>query len=284
MRSTGEDQSVRFPRILGIAFLVADSGCRPAEPPPSMYADLGTEDRPLLPTGSAWQDPAIAKGTAEWHPFRKPEPKGAAAPASAGAGAAAGSKIESDIRDVVQQFNDALAEGKAEPVVEFLVEDQVESGKQVLDVVPKFATKLQELVEASPGENESLKKLAATLTTTTLLKLDVASIRSKGASEAVAVLNDSTPVEARFVLLKGEADGDESAWYIDHPRIRELAQALPAIQQALSKLDGLLADIKSGQISGEALAQQAAAMDEMLQGLLPGGPPPAKGAGSGDDK
>jgi len=260
---------------LALVFGVAVGACRPANTPPTLFEDLGTEDRPLLPTGGAWQDPAIVEGSAEWVPFRKP---GAAAPAAAveEPSAAAGGAIDGELRGLLVEFNDLLAAGKTDEAAEYLIQEQVEPCKNVFDLLPKFTAKLTEFAEALPGDHENLKKLSQTLSPATVLKLDVKEIQSKGESEAIAGLTGAPDsVQVRFLLVKEE--GGDPVWYIDHPQIRVMSQALPAMEQALTRLDTLIAGIKSGEIAGDALAQQAAAIDQMLQGLMPAEPEPPAG-------
>lgn len=251
---------------LGLGVL---SACRPVDPPPTQYEDLGTEDRPLLPTGAPWHDPAIAKGSAEWHAFRKPDPHAAPTkPAESKDIERAGAGLEGELRDLLKEFNDALAADKLDDAVDFLIDEQIEPAKKVIGVLPQFAAKLGEFAAALPGDNQNLKKLPAALVPVVVLKLDVQSIQSKGESEAVGSMTGANPpVEVRFVLVK-EKDG-EAVWYIDHPQIRAMSAALPAMEQALTQLDAMIAGIKSGQIAGDALTQQAATLDQMLKALLP---------------
>jgi hypothetical protein len=238
---------------------------------------LGTEDRPLLPTGSAWHDPAVAKGSAEWHAFRKPDPNAAAPkpdaekkPNTASAG------LEDELEALVKSFNDALSAEKLEDAVDFLIDEQIEPARKAVEILPKFAAKLGEFAAALPGDNENLKKLPTALAPATVLRLAVESIQAKGETEAVAAMvGASPPVEVRFVLTKEE--GGDAVWYIDHPQIRAMAQALPAMEQALAQLDAMIAGIKSGQIAGDALAQQAAALDQMIKALTPAEKPAEEG-------
>lgn len=252
------------------------AACSPQEePPPTQYEDLGTEDRPLLPTGSTWNDPAIAKGTAEWKPYRKLDPAAAAPkPAEESADAKGGSALQGELLDLVKQFNESVASEKYEEAIDFLIEEQLDPGKKVIELLPKFAAKLGELVAALPGENENLKKLPAALALSNVLKLNVPSIEAKGEDEAVGPLDGATPpTDVRFVRVK---EGGEAVWYIDHPQIRSMIQAAPKLEKSLEQFDTLIAGIKSGQITGEALAQQAAALDQMVKALMHAENPDAK--------
>lgn len=254
------------------------TACRPSDAPPTLYQDLGSDDRPLLPTGGAVHDSAVVKGSAEWHPFRKP----GAAPATAAAQPVAkpgGSALDGELRGLLKEFNDALAGDKIGDAIDFLIEEQLDPAKKVVDLLPRFGAKLSELAAVLPGDNEQLKKLPAALAPATVLRLDAKEILPKGDSEALADLVGAPQgVQIRFVLIKEE--GGEAVWYIDHPQIRAMGQALPAMENALPQLDALIAGIKSGQIAGEALAQQSAALNQMLKGLMPGEPPPAAGEGN----
>ncbi len=273
------------PARCSLAIMVATvvSGCRPSEPAPTYYENLGTEDRPLLPTSAPWKDAAIAKGQADWRPFRKP---GAEVKASGGAAgetksAAGDPAIEAELRGLVNDFNAAVAEGKFDEAADFLIEEQIASAKQVVEVLPTYWRKIKEVLEVLPGDNENRKKAVAGASLSAVLKLDVASFTVSSPTEAVGQLA-ATPSgvgDVRFVQVKGK---EGEYWYIDHPVIRAMGPALPALQQSLPQLDAFIAGVKSGQIGGEALKQQAAAVNQMLAGMLPPSSPPA--AASGEKK
>ena len=244
---------------------------------PSYNEDLGTEESVLLPTTSAWYDAAVVKGSADWRPFRKPgaEPKsgetatGEAKPAGGNPG------IESELRTLVTDFNAAVTANKFDEAIDFLIEDQVASGKQVVEILPTLWDKFKELAEVLPGDNENLKKAVAGVSLSAILKLEVASITVSNPTEAAGKLASPSggAGDVRFVLVK-EKEGEY--WYIDHPQIRAMAAALPALQQYLPQLDALIAGVKSGQIAGDALLQQAKMMNQMIGAMLP--PDPQSGA------
>jgi hypothetical protein len=111
--------------------------------------------------------------------------------------------------------------------------------------------------------------------------LDVASLTVSSPTEAVGK-PASAPGGAgvvRFVLVNGK---DGEYWYIDHPQIRAMAPTLPSLQLSLPHLDAFIADVKSGKVGGEALAQPIATLNQMLAGMLPPSSPPA--AASGEKK
>ena len=264
-------------------------GCRPSEPVPMYYEDLGSEETVLLPTSSVWYDAAIAKGQADWRPFRKPgaEAKSGGTPAGEAKAAGGNQAIESELRGLVDDFNAAVAEGKFDEAADFLIEEQVAPAKQVVELIPALAGKMKEIAEVLPGDNENLKKAVSGVSLSGVLKLEVASITVSSPTEAVGKLASASggAGDVRFVLVK---DTEGEYWYIEHPQIRAMVAVLPVLQQSLPQLDAFIAGVKSGQIGGDALAQQAAAMNQMLGAMLPSGSQPGaeptKGEPEGDAK
>jgi hypothetical protein len=251
------------------------AACRPSEPAPTYNEDLGTEEMVLLPTSSPWYDAAIAKGQADWRPFRKPGAESKSGGTATGDAKPAGGNpgVESELRKLVSEFNGLVDEGKFDEAADFFIEEQVGPARQVVELIPALAGKMKEIAEVLPGDNENLKKAVAGVSLSAVLKLDVATITVSSPTEAVGklALAAGGAGDVRFVLVKDK----EEYWYIDHPQIRALGTALPALQQSLPQLDAFITGVKSGQIGGEALAQQAAALNQMLAGMLPTGSPPA---------
>src|SRR3990172_6271272 len=128
----------KSPSATSILALLVVVGCRPSEPVPTYNEDLGTEETVLLPTSSAWHDPAVAKGQADWRPFRKPGAESKSGGTATGEAKPAGGdeSIESELRGLVNDFNAAVAEGKFDEAIDFLIEDQIAPGKQVVEVMP----------------------------------------------------------------------------------------------------------------------------------------------------
>lgn len=260
-----------IPKYFSLGGLIAtlSLGCRPSEPTPTYYQDLGTEERPLLPTSATWHDASLAKGTADWHPFRKPDSDAKLDDASAtpAGSAEADPRLISEILEAVKEFNAAVASERFDELADFLIEVQASPVRQVIEILPQFAAKLTDLAAALPGDNENLKKVAAALTLDKVLKLEVGPVQMRGEDEAVAQLSGG-PAEVRFRLVK-EEEGE--FWYIDHPQIRALAPSLSAIQQSTQQLEAMTAGIKSGEISEETASQQASAMNQMLSSFMPPG-------------
>jgi hypothetical protein len=272
-------------------------GCRPSEPVPSYNEDLGTEASVLLPASSEWYDPAVAKGQADWRPFRKPGAESKSGGNATGEAKPAGrnESIESELRTLVSDFNAAIAANKFDEAIDFLIEEQIAPAKQAVEDLPTLWGKIKELAEVLPGDNENLKIAVADVSLPAVLKLEVASITVSNPTEAVGKLTAPAGVlgvtglavssDLRFVLVK-EKDGEY--WYIDHPQIRAMAAVLPKLQQSLPQLDAFIAGVKSGQIGGDALVQRATMINQMLGTMLPSGSQPGaeptKGEPEGDAK
>lgn len=257
------------PPFVLIVGLLAVTGCRPSAPAPTYNEDLGTDETVLLPTSSVWHDPAVARGQVDWRPFRKPGTEVKPVEAAAGEVKSTGANqgVESVLRGLVDDFNAAVAEGKFNEAGDFLIEEQIEPAKKIVELIPIFAGRLEEIAEVLPGDNEDLKRAVAEMSLSKALKLDLASITVASPSEAVGKPVGSSPGvgDVRFVLVKEDKD---EYWYIDHPQIKAIAATLPVFQQGLPQLDAFIAGVKSGQIGGEALAQQGAMMNQMIGAML----------------
>lgn len=273
----------KSPSAISILALLAVAGCRPREPVPTYNGDLGTEESALLPTTSEWYDATVAKGSADWRPFRKPGAESNSGGTATGEAKPAGGNenIESELRTLVNDFNAAVAEGKFDEAGDFLIEEQIAPAKQVVELIPVLVGKMKEIAEVMPGDNENLKKAVAGATLSAVLKLDVASFTVSSPTEAVGKM-PPTPNGAgdvRFVQVKSK---EGEYWYIDHPVVRAMGPALPAIQQSLAQLDAFIAGVKSGQIGGDALVQQAAMMNQMIGAMLPPGSQAGTESGKGE--
>src|SRR3990172_12975300 len=149
----------KSPSATSILALLVVVGCRPSEPVPTYNEDLGTEGSVLLPTTSAWYDPAVAKGQADWRPFRKPGAEAMSAGTATGEAKPAGRNegVESELRTLVSDFNAAVTENKFDEAIDFLIEEQIAPAKQVVELIPVLVGKMKEVADVLPGDNENLK-------------------------------------------------------------------------------------------------------------------------------
>lgn len=270
---------VRFWACLWLVVVVASSGCRETEPPQPNELDLADGGDPLMPTGSPWNERAIADGSAEWVPFRKPaieeESKPEAETAEAAGSPGEGAEIEAEIRDAVADYNKAAADAVAEDLLEYFVEEQSEPLQPWFEAALELSGKLRQLCEALdtalPEEKDRVTRVCGALEANHAVTLSVASINVSGETEATgAVTWFAEPKECRFVAIEDE-DG-EWAWFFELQELEpysegeaafdalsavydELQQALSSEQmpklQVLEQLERLAAPEESGGDDGE---------------------------------
>jgi hypothetical protein len=259
---------IRWVFVLGLA--PALSGCKPPEPTPSQYVDLGTADSPLPPSGPAWHDPGVAKGTADWKPFRKlsggneatASAKPAADPADdapegdpdAGDGGEDLSP-EEEIRALVADFNAALADKKLEEAGEYLSDEQAGYVNDVLGAVDGLVEQLRLLATAAPPLSPKVDALAPVLNLSDSLQMKVDAVRIEDRT-AVAPLENGS--EARFRV------GEEDLWYLESP----LLNVLNAERARLQKLtEDIKAALSAGTPDEARTTELGFALDELLVAL-----------------
>lgn len=232
--------------IIAVVFWVG--ACKPPEPTPSQYVDLGTADAPLPPPPPAWHDPTTAKGTAEWRPFRKPTDANEKSPAAKPANgekppatgdaeakneAAVGSDAEKEIRSIAADFNAALSEKKWEEASEFLTDAQAEKSGEVFAAVNQLIEQLTLLQAAAPGLGDKITALLPSLNLAESLKADVQSVHVIDARSASAKLAGGG--EARFEV------GEKGLWYVESPMLSVLEKELSRIEKATKDIQEALA-------------------------------------------
>lgn len=246
------------------------TGCRETEAPRTHFKDLGTGDTVLLPTFHTWQQPEIAKGQAEWHPYRPfdPNDQGAAPTATANADAGGGSgSVEAELRAMVADYNKLIGEdGDDGELSEFFVEAQQGKFRDIRAAVRAFQAKLKELGDALAAKDlqggEVVTSLLTRMDATRNLLLDLKVVTVQGEAAATGEVAElaglaSLPTDVRFVLA-------DEYWYIDLPAIDVLAGMLPAIQAATSQFDTLIQSVSSGQLAADTLTTQLEAMAATL--------------------
>lgn len=268
----------RLPAILGLCVLL--TGCRQKEPPEQYPGDLGTDDRPLLPTASTWKDPRLLQGQAEWHPFR--EPKGADETVTGGSKEAAvaprgdttNQATADDVRKELEAYIEKLGSGTAEEISEFYADSQSEIVAKVIPALEAISAKLAELGDAMPDEKARLERIAKLLSPKTVLAIRAGKIEATSDSAATVTLTalpelgflpdvDASAIspEAHFKL------GDDEYWYMESPVVPILGQALPVLEGAIAAMDGLIAEAKAGAASAAAIGEKVPALGKMLEKL-----------------
>ena len=258
-------------------FLVSmmGSGCRDGDPPSAHNRNLGDADSLLLPVRSARVDPDLKDGTAEWYEFPEFNAEQEAAgdePADGG-----GSEIETEIRELISEYNELVAERTLDDILEYHIEEQHETIAALYEV--KFTT-LDKLAEVKAAFEEKLPEAGervadrfAPLEVAADVELVVDSLTTAGDSEVTGNLPaGSTTSTCRFVVV-------EEDWYIEFPQLPEFAQVKPSLDNITAACDGWLQSLQSG----ERAAEEVLAEVEAFVRALPPGPDAADEA-AGTDK
>lgn len=255
------------------ATMLSILGCNEQKPPPTFYTDLGDEGTLLLPTSSPRVDPRMKDGRADWHPFRDPDsqparpqktevdrdsPDGAATIANSGA-------LEQQIREAIDEYNGLLDDGKLEDLLEFFDEADAAVVERLTTTIPALSGKISELNDALPSPDASLSAAASALTLASVLRLNVESITITGEREGVAALKTplsganetSTAPDVLFTL------GEDDYWYVKLSALSSLAPQLDALDRGVAALEQVITDVKSGQVSGDAVAEQVSLAGQM---------------------
>ncbi|MDO8632066.1 MAG: hypothetical protein Q7R41_16405, partial [Phycisphaerales bacterium] len=201
----------------------AVGACRPPEPMPTQNTDLGTDNDILLPTPAAWHDKSIAKGQAEWKPFRKPgdaattDATGGATGKGATDSASAEGAVEKEIRELVDEYNGLVKDGKYTEASDYLTKDQAAIMEKAIEVLPAFERQLKEIAVAVPGTAESVAKFSKRLSLSWHFTLDVKDIKANGANEGVgAIFDPDAPADGPVEEIRFHK-GAEGDWFIEVP-------------------------------------------------------------------
>lgn len=264
-----------------IAFPAAISlpACKEREPQPTHPGDIG-DDRVLLPPPGAWHDPAVVKGQADWHPFKKIEPAGTEKSADekpAGREGAAAKHldpaIEKEIRDLLADYNALITKENYKEASAFFIKGQADTVAQLAEQLPNVATKLKDLAAALPERKETIEKLADELAPKNALKLDLAALSTGNDKEAAGTLSRVPPLsilpespapaelprDIRFVV-----EGD--VWSIDWPVVAKVQKGASRLSEWLGELDAVIADAKSGKVTVETLKDRLPNLAANLEG------------------
>ena len=259
--------------LVGIAMPIG--ACRPPEPLPSHNTDVGTEGEILLPTPAAWHDEGIVKGQAEWKPFRKPSAVAAAEASSEGAAAPVGSAttngaVEKEIRDLVDEFNGLVKEGKYTEALDFLTDEQAVIVEQAVEQIPKFAQTLKELAEVAPGCREHVNRALPTISAPNFLVFGASDLKIASEREATGIVGDPKthrpfldiePFKVRFIR------DNDGYWLIESGHIANLPEMISAMRGSMEGLTSFVDAIKSGTVADSDVDSGCEGMNRLLDKL-----------------
>lgn len=256
-------------------------GCRESEPPPRYYQDLGTEERPLLPTSTTWNDPRLLPGQSEWHPFREPTLDSESAPSAAAPaspeGAPVGAELEAEIRGVIEEHNERLAAGEFAELGEFYHADQAETVPKLAVAMGSYSAKLKELGDHLPDEQARIERLAEFLNPKRFLNIEIARIESAGANEVLVeivvpwgLVLTTESVDGQSVTGMRCTLGEDGYWYIKSPVVAEFAALLPVWEAGTAQMDAQIAIAKAGGPEAATVRETIVKMLEMFEAKIKG--------------
>lgn len=236
--------------------------CRDIQPPPPHDRDLGDDGALLLPTASVWNDPGIANGRADWHPFREPSLDEGAGSDSLGSaqtdadGSAAGSnrQVETQVRAMIDDYNDFVAEATVDDLLDYYIEEQHNTLKLLFEkantLTESFAAIRKELETKLPDALDRIDAALGALEANAGPMISVDSLTVVSATEVTGTA--AIGPAFRFRLI------DED-WYIELVGLGDFAELKPAIDAGMAKYNGLLVGLQTGQMSPQTVLQQVEA-------------------------
>ena len=257
---------------LALLFIVVGAsvwGCRDVTPARPLNENLGTADEPLLPTQMTRYYSGLEPGggqDAEWHPFRPFEPEAEEEAAAAGESDDESGGLEAEIRDLISEYNELLAERAVEDLLEYHVEEQQEAVEAFYELGFASIDKLGELQAALEEKLPDQKDRIATMFGPALSQansgLTVESLTVVSEEEVTGRLVGGEPITGcRFLLL------DED-WYIELQGLPDAATLTTMGQAIAATYDSRLQAIREGQVPADQMLTQ---MEVMFQAMLPAG-------------
>lgn len=263
--------------LLLASFLPMFCGCGDADPPPARFGDLGDTTRPLPPSVPAWHDARVKGGNAEWKQFQPPaEKKNAAEAGAAGEAKLSPEEIADEIRALVKDHNDLIAEGKHAEVIDYYIPAQRDAAREFWAFGAAMDAKLKQLqgllIEKKPDAKDQTTKTISLLLGPP--GIDVKNLKVVSDTEAAGEMGAAAgvTVAVSFRLIE-DKETKESDWYIDLSSLNDYAKHKPASEQIAAAFDGLIAGIKSGAIQPDVALTQL----EQLAKMVGDQPAPTKG-------
>ncbi len=256
--------------IMLLCVIAIATGCREQEPLPSHHFDVGQDQTVLLPTASAWVNPKVTDGRADWVEMREPDFSEVQADDSKAlamqddgnaAAVTGGSEIEAELRDLIAEYNDLVDDEKFDDVIEFYIPDQGDTVEKMIKAIPAMTDKFKELQAVLPESSEQLDTMLAAFTLKKELRLDVDQINVISEKMATGNLKDTpetASLPASLKQIRFTYDGEY--WFIDVPVLNLAKMMLPMLDQSKSGVDELVAGIKSGDITGDEITTKVAEM------------------------
>ena len=244
-------------------FVLAVVGCRDSDPPPTFYRNLGTQDVPLLPAASVIHDVSLAKGSADWVPFRELAEVEAGTPSEDGRPSGSwNAETETEIRELVKEYNELVAERDIDELMVYHLDSHQETVKSWYEVrfalLDKVAEVRTALTGALPDSHARIEQAFARLKTASAsLSVDTLTVESEELVVGKLAGGGMAPM-CRFVIVDDE-------WFIDLPSFPEtFAQRKPVLDGRISMIDSLKQRLKTGSVAAEQVLTALEAVSASL--------------------
>jgi len=235
--------------------VLAVVGCRDSDPPPTLYRNLGTQDVPLLPAASVIHDVSLAKGSADWVPFRKMGKDEAGTPSEAGApSGGSNAETETEIRELLKEYNELVVQRDIDELMVYHIDSHQETVKSWYEVQFALLDKVAEvqtaLTSALPDSQARIEGAFAPFKTASAgLSVDSLTVESEELVVGKLAGGGVAPM-CRFVIVDDE-------WFIDLPNFPEtFAQRKAVLDEMMSMIDALKQGLESGTIAAEKVLTQ----------------------------
>ncbi len=275
----------------GMVLMVGSAACRQHEPPTPVAKNLGTADRPLLPSAAPSYDKSMLEGNVRATPIAASdvaaEPPPEVQPTTAAADQPTGGGTLSDadrsqMKEVVEGAARAVAEQNRDGLADYLIADQLEPSRDALLALGKLAESFADFAavvkekapDGWPAVSAGLGPLGAVLgsggegLTAWSAELVVAwgqinDLRSTGPGAAAALVGrPGSGLPVTFALINGE-------WYLGLPETLRDPELVGGLAQLSTDCETRLGDISrrlgDGSLSAEQLVGELATAMQALQ-------------------
>lgn len=223
------------------------SGCRESKPPPAHNRNLGDDAELLLPVQSPRMDPGLKDGAAEWYDFPEinaEEPAADDEPSDEGGG-----EVETEVRDLIGEYNEVVAERSIDDLLEYHVDEQQDSIAALYEAKFPATDKLAEVKaafeEKLPDAQDDVADKFAALEHAVGVTVVIESLTVVNDDEVTVNLPaGSTTPTCRFTVV----DDD---WYIEFPGLQDFASLKPLLDSVTAACDGWLQSLQSDERSAE---------------------------------
>ncbi len=261
--------SRRWGYLLAAAMVIV-VGCRDDEPTPSHYRDLGDGARTLTPVGSSWHSVAYRAGDrADWVAFRELGAEAERDVADEGAGDATAdtSEVETEIRDLIQEYNELAAERDFDEMLLYHAKSQRDDVRPLMDLAKTMVEKLDALREALeeklPDEQERIAATFALIDAGSNNSLKVQTLTADSPTEVTGTTPPGSPIPAyKFTYADEE-------WSIEIPQLPDIGTLKPAFDMLAAQFDTFVQALASGAMPAETLLGQLETMAQMAAATQP---------------